>query len=257
MASHWHEGLNLRYETVGQGPAVLCVHGASGTAEYEWASLAALLGDRYRFVMPDLRGHGKSDYRQGEMGIEYVDRDLLALIDHEQLGRPHVLGFSFGAEAALELELEYPGTVSSLVLLSPGLGDPKASVPTREQLEKGWPRSLRRLHREHHGEDHWLELMLELCERAAVRKKADLEALAAVSCPVLLVVGSNDDPRRIRQAQIFEEAHDRCRLVVVEGARHAVHQERPEEVAAIVAVFLDGSQETSEIDPSATDPIMR
>ena len=127
--------------------------------------------DRYRFIIPDLRGHGASDYRGGEMSIEAVDTDLLALIAHEHLEPPHVLAFSFGAEAALDLEPVYPGTSASLILVSPGLGDPKSSVPTREQLESRWPATRARLHAERHGPDHWLELMLELCDRAAVRPR--------------------------------------------------------------------------------------
>ena len=239
MSIYERDGLRLHYDVFGSGPSVLCVHGATGTGAYEWSGLASTLSHRYRFIAPDLRGHGRSDHRAGQIGIPYVNEDLLGLIHHEGLGPPSVLGFSFGAEAALELELTHPGTSASLILISPGLGDPKTSVPTRDQLEKGWPHSLRRLHAERHGPSHWLEVMVELCERAAMRPKADLEAIAVIACPILLIVGSDDDPRRIRQARIMEETQHRCRLVVVDGARHAVHKERPEEVAVIVGEFLD------------------
>lgn len=239
MSIYERDGLRLHYDVLGSGPSVLCVHGATGTGAYEWSALADALGHRYRFIAPDLRGHGRSDHRAGQIGIRYVNEDLLGLIRHERLDRPHVLGFSFGAEAALELELTHPGTSASLVLLSPGLGDPKSSVPSRDQLEKVWPHSLRRLHAERHGPSHWLEVMVELCEGAATRPKADLEAIAIIACPILLIVGSHDDPRRIRQAHLMEEAHQRCRLVVVDGAHHAVHKERRAEVAAIISDFLD------------------
>jgi 3-oxoadipate enol-lactonase len=239
VSTYEHDGLRLHYEVVGRGPAVLCVHGATGTGRFEWFDLAAELRDHYRFVIPDLRGHGQSDHRAGRIGIEYVNDDLLALIDHAGLGRPHLLAFSFGAEAALELELTHPGTSSSLILLSPGLGDPKSSVPTRDQLVAGWPRSLRRLHTERHGEEHWLDVMVELCERAALRPKTDPDSLASIACPMLLVLGSDDDPRRIRQARVLEQAHKRCELVIIEGARHAVHRERRGEVATVIGKFLD------------------
>jgi pimeloyl-ACP methyl ester carboxylesterase len=238
MPTYQHEGLELHYELVGTGPPVLCVHGATGTGSYEWSTLADALQQRYRFAIPDLRGHGFSDYRAGEMSIEAVSRDLLALIAQEHLAPPHLLAFSFGAEAALDLELTYPGTAASLILLSPGLGDPKSSVPTRTQLEDRWPRSLRALHAERHGDDHWLAVMLELCERAAARPKADLEAIGRVTCPMLLVLGSEDDPRRLRQAEVLREAHARTEVVVVENGRHAVHKDRPSEVAAIIDGFL-------------------
>jgi 3-oxoadipate enol-lactonase len=237
-STYTRDGLELRYETMGTGPPVLCVHGATGTGSYEWSKVAWALKDHHRFIIPDLRGHGDSDYRAGEISIEAVNKDLLGLIAHEHLAPPHVLGFSFGAEVALELELVYPGTAASLILVSPGLGDPKSSVPTRAQLEKGWPARLRSLHVERHGEDHWLDIMLELCDRAAARSKADLDAVGAIGCPVLLVLGSEDDPRRIRQAEIMRDAHSRTELVVIEGGRHAVHKDHLPEVVAVVGAFL-------------------
>jgi pimeloyl-ACP methyl ester carboxylesterase len=238
MPTYQHDGLELHYEIVGTGPPVLCVHGATGTGSHEWSRLADLLQRQYRFVIPDLRGHGSSDYRAGEMSIEAVNGDLVALIAYEHLEPPHMLAFSFGAEAALELELTYPGTAASLILLSPGLGDPRSSVPSRSQLEKGWPAGLRALHAERHGDEHWLHVMLELCERAAARPKADLEAIGGVACPILLVLGSEDDPRRLRQAEVLRGAHPHTEVVVVESGRHAVHKDRPSEVAVVVDDFL-------------------
>ena len=238
MSTYRRDGLELHYEVRGAGPPVLCVHGATGTGSYDWSRVADALKDRYRFIIPDLRGHGESDYQAGEMSIEAVNADLLALIAHEELEPPHVVAFSFGAEAALDLELVYPGTAASLILVSPGLGDPKSSVPTRAQLESRWPGKLRALHAERHGQDHWLDVMLELCDRAARRPKADLHAIGSIGCPVLLVLGSEDDPRRLRQAEVMRDAHDRTEIVVVEGGRHAVHKDHMPEVVAAMAAFF-------------------
>jgi pimeloyl-ACP methyl ester carboxylesterase len=251
MPTFLNDNLKLHYEEIGAGDSLLCVHGATGAGSYEWDTLAAALSDRWRLVIPDLRSHGKSDHQAGAVGIEFVIDDLRALIAARELGRPHVMGFSFGAEVALDLELTRPGTCRSLILLSPGLGDPKSSVPSRERLEATWPRSLRQLHEERHGEDHWLEVMLELCARAAVRPKADLNEIAGIACPVLLVAGSKDDPRRIRQARVMEEHHRLSQLVVIEEAAHAVHKARPEEVAQEIRHFLEECEQTLG-EPSGT-----
>jgi 3-oxoadipate enol-lactonase len=238
MATYERDGLQLHYETQGEGPPILCVHGATGSGSYDWSKVADALKGSYRLVIPDLRGHGASDYRAGDMSIEAVGADLLSLIAHEHLEHPHLLAFSFGAEVALDLELVYPGTVGSLILISPGLGDPKSSVPTRAQLESTWPKTLRMLHMERHGEDHWLDVMLEVCERAAQRPKANLDAIAGIDCPVLLILGSKDDPRRLRQAEVMRGAHDRTDIVVIEGGRHAVHKDHRPEVVAAIDSFL-------------------
>jgi 3-oxoadipate enol-lactonase len=228
---------------------VLCIHGATGTGSYEWSKVASALCDRFQFIIPDLRGHGVSDYRAGEMSVESVNGDLLGLIATLQLPPPvHLLAFSFGSEAALDLELSHPGSAASLILLSPGLGEPNARVPTREQLESGWPPTLRALHAERHGEDHWLEVMLELWTRSTARPRVDLDAFADIACPILLVVGSDDDPRRLRQAELMQQARPQTELVVVPGAKHAVHKDQSSEVISVIGPFLD--RRTSEI-PSA------
>ena len=134
--------------------------------------------------------------------------------------------------------------------MSPGLGDPKSSVPTRAQLEARWPATLRTLHAERHGEDHWLDVMLELCDRAAARPKADLDAIGVIGCPMLLVLGSEDDPRRIRQAEVMLDAHDRTEVVVVEGGRHAVHKDHRSDVVAAIDGFLSGLMRDLPRQPS-------
>jgi pimeloyl-ACP methyl ester carboxylesterase len=85
--------------------------------------------------------------------------------------------------------------------------------------------------------------MFALGARARKRPAPDLDALAALACPILLVVGSADDGRRVRQAHQLAELNERCRLVLVDGAHHAVHKERPSEVAAAVGEFLDSVTE--------------
>src|SRR6201999_1387554 len=109
----------------------------------------------YRCILPDLRGHGSSEDNT-DLSSEAICDDLLHLSDHLGLIQPHVVGFSYGAEAALRLELTRPGTARSLVLISPGTGRPDDyRAPTLEHLYKTWPFALRRLHEDRHGPDHW------------------------------------------------------------------------------------------------------
>jgi pimeloyl-ACP methyl ester carboxylesterase len=251
VASYEHDGLQLNYEVGGTGPAVLCVHGATGTGQYDWQRLADRLQDSYRVVMPDLRSHGGSDSRLGALDPQLIDGDLKALIDREGMDTPHIVGFSFGSEVALRFELGHPGTAKSLVLVSPGLGTAKpgsdvhAEMPSRELLKKVWPETLRGLHAERHGPDHWLDIMQELWVRHAERPLIPLTELTALTCPVLLICGSDDDPRRIRQSRQFAASNPHVRLVEIEGAGHAVHKERPDQVVGVISDFLDAVSESA------------
>jgi pimeloyl-ACP methyl ester carboxylesterase len=62
--------------------------------------------------------------------------------------------------------------------------------------------------------------------------------LAGVTCPVLLLAGDHDERIRQRQARRFAEVNSRARHVVVTGAAHAAHLERPAMVAQVVGDFL-------------------
>ncbi|MDT5297545.1 MAG: hypothetical protein QOG79_787, partial [Mycobacterium sp.] len=88
-----HDGLTLAYSVVGDGPQpILFVHGATATGEFEWADLATGLGAGYRCVLPDLRGHGRSEFRATATTGDAVRADLRHLIDHLDMGRPHIVG---------------------------------------------------------------------------------------------------------------------------------------------------------------------
>ena len=182
------DGLTLGYSVVGGGQPILFVHGATATGEFEWGRLAARLEADYQCVLPDLRGHGRSEFCESvEMGQE-ICADLRHLIEHLGLDHPHVVGFSYGAEISLMLELSAPGTARSLVLVSPGTGRPSDyRAPRLEHLYRTWPFALRRLHETHHGPEHWRQLVTALHVDSVGRAELSAETLASVGCPVLLV----------------------------------------------------------------------
>jgi pimeloyl-ACP methyl ester carboxylesterase len=241
MSSYERDGLRLAYQELGYGAPLLFVHGATGTGEFDWGGLAAVLSSRYRCILPDLRGHGQSEFRETGYERGAIIDDLLALLHHLNVNPPHVIGFSYGAETVLRLEVEAPGTARSLVLVSPGTGTPSGRrLPSVEYLHRVWPRPLRRLHEPGHGPDHWRTLVGLLQQHAASDGELSPEVLAGVGCPVLMLAGDHDDTLRRRQGRLFAEVNPRAGYMEITGAAHAAHLERPAEVARVVGDFLAG-----------------
>ncbi|MCW2511023.1 MAG: putative esterase [Mycobacterium sp.] len=234
------DGLTLAYSIVGDGPhPIVFVHGATATGEFEWGALAANLAPGYRCILPDIRGHGRSESANSVHTGEAVCADLRHLIHNLELGRPHIVGFSYGAEIALMLELEAPGTARSLVLISPGTGRPSDyRVPRLEYLHRTWPSALRGLHEAAHGPEHWRELVTALHEDSVGRPELSDDALAAISCPVLLMAGDRDESTRQQQGRRFAELNPRARFVQVVGAGHSAHQKCPDTVREVIGDFL-------------------
>jgi pimeloyl-ACP methyl ester carboxylesterase len=235
-----HDELTLAYAVVGDGPQpILFVHGATATGEFEWAGLAATLGRGYRCILPDLRGHGRSEFRPTATTGDVVRGDLRYLIEYLDLGRPHIVGFSYGAEIALTLELDNPGTARSLILISPGTGRPSDyRAPRLEHLYRSWPFALRRLHETNHGPEHWRNLVTAMHEDSVSWPELSDEALAGITCPILLMAGEQDELTRQQQGRRFAEVNPRARFVGIAGAAHSAHQKCPDTVRGVIGDFL-------------------
>src|ERR1700744_1922553 len=208
LRTYERDGLTLAYSVVGTGQPIVFVHGATATGEFEWGRLATTLASGYQCVLPDLRGHGRSEFRESTQMGEAIGADLRHLIGHLGLDRPHIVGFSYGAEISLMLELSAPGTARSLVLVSPGTGRPRDyRAPRLEHLYRTWPFALRRLHETHHGPEHWHQLVTALHVDSVGRSEISTEALAGIECPVLMVAGALDESTRRGQGRRFAEVN--------------------------------------------------
>ncbi|MGO9158930.1 alpha/beta fold hydrolase [Mycobacterium sp.] len=232
-------GLSLGYSVVGDGQPILFVHGATATGEFEWGRLAAALASDYQCVLPDLRGHGRSQFRESPDMGQAICADLGHLIEHLGLDHPHIVGFSYGSEISLMLELSAPGTARSLVMVSPGTGRPSDyRAPRLEHLYRTWPFALRRLHETHHGPEHWRQLVTALHVDSVGRPELSTEALGGVGCPVLMVAGALDESTRRAQGRRFAEVNALARYVELDGAAHAVHHKCPDRFAEVISAFL-------------------
>jgi pimeloyl-ACP methyl ester carboxylesterase len=243
LRSYERDGLMLGYSVVGEGQPILFVHGATATGDFEWGRFAARLASDYQCVLPDLRGHGRSEFRESaDMGVA-ICADLVHLIEQLGLDHPHIVGFSYGAEISLMLELSAPGTARSLVLVSPGTGRPSDyRAPRLEHLYRTWPFALRRLHEMHHGPEHWRQLVTALHGDSLGRSELSAETLGGVGCPVLLVAGALDESTRRAQGRRFAEVSPRARYVELDGAAHAVHHKCADRFEQVITAFL------SEVD---------
>ncbi|MBF6468549.1 alpha/beta fold hydrolase [Nocardia beijingensis] len=125
---------DIFYSEAGAGDAVVLLHGggpgASGMSNY--ARNVAALARRFRVIVPDLPGYGRS--------AKHIDRsdpfgDLAAaiggLLDALGLGSAHLIGNSYGGAAALRLAMDRPEKVRKLILMGPGGVGTTRGLPTK------------------------------------------------------------------------------------------------------------------------------
>src|SRR5688572_15276915 len=130
-------GLTVRVQEVGQGPAVVLIHGASNSGT-SWAGLVTRL-DGFRCVLPDRPGCGLSDPLGVSFdGLEplaaFADTLVVDLLDAMGLDTAHLVATSFGGYIALRTAAAHPDRVGRIVELGWTFGAPVARLPLLMRL---------------------------------------------------------------------------------------------------------------------------
>ncbi len=123
-------GVQLYYKESGRGDAVLLVHGFPLNHTI-WLPQARALASRYRVILPDLRGHGRSEVPPGPYPMDLYADDLAALLDHLQVERVILGGLSMGGYIAFAFYRKYMHRLRALIL-----ADTRAGADAPEGRER-------------------------------------------------------------------------------------------------------------------------
>jgi pimeloyl-ACP methyl ester carboxylesterase len=229
--------LTVHYEVSGDGPAVVLIHGLSGSGRW-WTYNVPSLAQRYRVYNVDLVGFGRS--RGQSLVLREAGDWLTEWLQVAGIHEAHLVGHSMGGYIAMEVAATAPQVVRRLVLvdalvlpMGPGLVRHTwdlvraarymslrfVPVLVSDALRAG-PRTMERAIRE--------VLSADLSHR-----------LDAVQAETMVVWGEKDsllDPALGRQlAQRLAKAH----FVCVEGAGHNPMWDRPQRFNELLLDFLD------------------
>ncbi len=111
-----HDGARLAFRVDGpdHAPPLVFIN-SLGTDMRMWGVQVSVLGQIFRVVRYDTRGHGQSDAPEGPYTIEQLGRDTLTLLDHLDIEQAHVCGLSLGGMTALWMAVAHPERVSCAV----------------------------------------------------------------------------------------------------------------------------------------------
>jgi pimeloyl-ACP methyl ester carboxylesterase len=197
------DGVEIAYLDEGSGDPVLLVHGFASNVATNWVDtgwVKTLTGAGYRVVAYDNRGHGHSEklYALEDYGAPIMAEDARRLLDHLGIKSAHVMGYSMGARIAAFLAFAHPERVRSLVFGGLGINMVRGVAGTGpvahaleaasiDEVTNATARTFRAF-----AEQTKSDLKaLAACIRSA-RAPITPDALAALRCPVLVVVGERD-----------------------------------------------------------------
>jgi pimeloyl-ACP methyl ester carboxylesterase len=124
------DGVKIRYAVEGSGEPVVLVHGFTANVQMQWGlpGIITKLKDEYQVIALDNRGHGKSDkpHDPKQYGPEMV-KDVVRLMDHLNIAKAHVVGYSMGGFLTNYLVNTYPNRVITATLGGAGWSKPDDS----------------------------------------------------------------------------------------------------------------------------------
>ncbi len=240
----------------GSGSPLLLVHGVMVTGEM-FEPVIEQFATRYRVIVPDLRGHGRSRELPPPYTVARLAADLSNLLDHLRIDSARVLGYSQGGAVAQQLALDYPNRCSRLVLACTYAFN---MATFREKMEGHLvPLLIGTL-----GMRRFAKLVISQGLKQVSKERADWvigliasqeprlmasawreamafdsrRRLAEIKCPTLIVAGSDDEAVPLHHARMLHDGIAHSELVVIDRADHALIWARPAELVRVTEGFL-------------------
>jgi pimeloyl-ACP methyl ester carboxylesterase len=229
-------GLRIYYREAGEGPPLILVHGGLATGEVMWSPrIVAELAAGHRVLIPDSRGHGRTDNPAGRMRYDQMADDVAAFSAALGLERPVVIGYSDGAQVALEIGLRHPELAVAMViggvvtrpvegylqaLREMGFPEPGAvDLPQVEQAMGDFYATLRTSHEHARGDEDFRRYLAEISALwYSVPDYTDAQ-LAGIGVPSLVIVGDRDGVSVEESLRLYRLL-PRGELAVVPNADH-------------------------------------
>jgi 2-succinyl-6-hydroxy-2,4-cyclohexadiene-1-carboxylate synthase len=271
--------VRLNYEVIGEGSPVTLLHGFTQSGR-SWHEVISLMPKGWRWILPDLRGHGATRVKPGApYTMEACAADLEMLWDNLGIARTHLVGYSMGGRLALHVAATRPERLLSLLTIGAHAGlEPEAregrrrgdealaqrietdgleafvdywsSLPLFAGLERRGPSFLAQV-RAARMDNHAEGLAESLRGMGAGAMRPVWNELDRVNVPSTFVAGELDHGYAASARRLAGSVPG-SRVVLVQRAGHTAHQERPEAFARLLLAHLEAASERSDPSPSSS-----
>jgi 3-oxoadipate enol-lactonase len=249
-------GIEVYYEEHGSGPHhLLMAHGLFGSASLSTPCAADIAALGMHVISYDARGHGRSGYtrRSQDYYRRALAADMRGLLEALGLRGVSIFGSSMGAGTALMFAIDYPDSVTSLVLRSPpGFGND--AIPARRTMGRlaflyryfgssATARIVAMLRGSRAGE---MPAILRAQRAAAIVPAIrglliegppfPIEDLSKINAPALILAHEHDSLHPLSSGELLQAYLRRAELDVVTEADYC--QQHPQELAQRVVDFV-------------------
>jgi pimeloyl-ACP methyl ester carboxylesterase len=233
-------GVHTYYEEHGSGDPLLLLHGGLADAS-GFALQTPAFAERYRVVVPDRRGHGRTPDVDGPITYDVMADDTIALMDDLATGPAHLVGWSDGGDIGLLVAIKRPDLVRKLVVMGANFSaaglTPEAAAAFEPEAPTTVVPVMRDMWKEAAVDPERFDVVFEKMRHCWFDFAIPSADLARIAAPTLVMAGDDDIARFEHTIELYETIPD-AQLAVIPGASHVAPIEKPELVNQLVLDFL-------------------
>lgn len=216
----------IYYEIHGEGKPLLLLHGYTQSSD-SWKSYVKHYEKEYEVYLIDLTGHGKSEPFKQDLSIQFVAKDLNALIQYLKLDRIKAIGFSFGGDVLYQLALINPSLIECMITIG-AVGTwtiddfPEYLESFTFENRDNFPW----LKTSHDGDEH-IKAIMDQFKNYTV-KVTDKE-LQSIKTPVLIMIGDDDNGMNLEEVVRAKQNLINSNLWILPNVAHGAHEGKTKE----------------------------
>ncbi|MCB9077620.1 MAG: alpha/beta hydrolase [Anaerolineaceae bacterium] len=233
------DGARIWYATYGSGRPVILLHGGLGHSGNWGYQVPVLVGNGYRTILIDSRGHGRSTRDARPFSYELMASDVLAVMDALHLEKVGLVGWSDGAVIALMLAMKTPTRVAGVFFFACNV-DPSGAkefvfTPIIGRCLNRHKQDYKQLSATPDQFEPFAEAV-SLMQQTEPNYSAD--DLAKVSVPVVIIHSEHDEFIKREHAEYLARTIPHAEFVDLPGVSHFAPLQRPAQFNNAMLEFL-------------------
>lgn len=239
--------VKMYYEEHGEGEPLLLMHAGACTIE-TLSGLTRELANRYKVILPEQRGHGRTPDVNGPISYDLMSQDTIAFMEATGIMSAHLMGYSDGANTGMLVAMSRPDLVRKFVSIS---GNFDTNGLTKEALaffQSATPETFQQhptlatlieMYNQTtpDGSEHF-PIVLEKLKRMWLEEpKIPPQNLSRITAPTLIMAGDRDMITLEHTIELFR-AIPKAQLCIVPDSSHELASEKPRLVAQAILDFL-------------------
>ena len=216
------------------------MHGGGVGSPYELGKVIDDLKNNHKVIVMSTRGHGRSEIGYSPLTYKQKADDAVAVLNSVGEKSVIILGFSDGAYTAYEIAALYPERVDRIVAigagtLQAGFFPDKMSLTDLEKFDSAFIEEQKKIRPEPERWQEFCDSYMEFWHKMSVGE----ETFGKIKCPVLLIVGDEDDHAPVITVLQAHQLIENSRLCVVPKAWHAAFLDNYEVTKAAILPFIN------------------